>query len=173
MINSYLLSGLFAFMTFSAFAGLISERSAGHAFIIIGQAAEIGPTIITESWGFSPVKHGDPATLYSFVIPVPGILAQEYTAGILPEGACRLAVFYDKGGATEKALTDVIAKWRKRNGYELGLNDCVTFTNDVAKVLSLSTPDRVLALTPARFIRELAKKNGKSVGGERGRLTIP
>jgi hypothetical protein len=160
------------FVAFCARPGVITEGSAGHAFVIVGQSAEVGPTIITESWGFWPKKHSDPSTLFSFIVPVPGELAKEYTESKLPEGACRLAVFYDKGGSTEKALNGVISKWKKQNGYELGLNDCVTFTEDVAKALKLEVPDRATALTPARFIRELAHKNGKSVGGSGG-LTIP
>jgi hypothetical protein len=159
------------FVAFCARPGAITEGSAGHAFVIVGQSAEVGPTVITESWGFWPKKHSDPATLFSFVIPVPGGLAKEYTESKLPDGACRLAVFYDRGSATEKALNGVISKWKKQNGYELGLNDCVTFTEDAARALNLEVPDRAISLTPARFIRELAKRNGKSAEGVG--LTIP
>lgn len=136
-------------------ANWVDESATGHAFICVGLHLNSG--IKEECFGFYP-KTGGKGAVYG-----PGCVDSELNGkcGNHPITRFSNVVVSVKKTITEdqrRAIYAVGKEWSLKQ-FVLGWNDCVAFSNEVAKAAGLKTPTVTAATKPATYVQKLKDLN--------------
>lgn len=125
----------------------------GHAFVVFGQENEGRAMSTEEAWGQYP-KSSKKAWMGS----VPGGVVNEAMHGNSGSGYSRLIVRVNSD--QYRQAKGLLARWQRKDSYQLVAQDCVTFTAEVASTIGLKVPKRSQGgLLPATFIHSLIQQN--------------
>lgn len=136
-------------------ANWADQSMTGHAFICVGLHLNSG--IKEECFGFYP-KDGIKGSVYG-----PGCVDSELNGkcGEHPITRFSNVVVSVKKKITEdqrRAVYAVGKEWNAKR-FTLGWNDCVAFSNAVAKAAGLNTPTVTAATKPATYVQKLKELN--------------
>ena len=128
-----------------------------HAFVALEKEDGKGHRTQVEAWGFYPDP--DVSTTRAATRVVRGVVLDEVLATkALPRAVETLVAYVTT--RQWNAVKDVIDRWRCNGSYRLFEKDCVTFVDEVARVLRLQTPPRGwLTSRPVDYLRRIIELN--------------
>lgn len=134
-----------------ATAGGDDDRTPGHAFMCIAVPLKSG--VKEDCYGFYSKSGG------KGVIGGPGIVRDEIGDG-RPTRFSEVAVSVKKKISPDqrKALLALAEKWNSMR-YELALNNCIDFVQQVAAATGMKLPDRKRYVLPKTYVQALAALN--------------
>jgi hypothetical protein len=132
-----------------------AHGSLGHAFVAWGAEDSTGELSWVTAYGFRsahPLLNG-----VGLLGAVPGSLVEEDMSSV--HSADERLIVYVPKSAYDQTLS-VRNGWKDQDPeYQIAVNDCVTFTNTIAKTLGLAVPARSSALLPQTYLPKLMKLN--------------
>jgi len=127
----------------------------GHAFVCLEEERIVG--LREDCYGFYPRKSG------KALVGGPGVVDSEFDfANHPPARFSKIQASITKPISNDSRIRilDFIKAFDK--SFTLNAANCVTFTNEVAKLAGLRTPDSTNFTTPASYVQKLRELNSGS-----------
>ena len=122
----------------------------GHAFVMFHWGDEVSRSSRFEGAGFYP---GENDSNLKAAFGGTGVLENDTWT----DSEKILSVQINK--PSFDAAQAVRAEWKRPTPYFLGISDCTTFVAEVAEIIGLNMPSRILAPYPIEYVTELIQLN--------------
>jgi hypothetical protein len=131
-----------------------------HVYVTFGKEDEAAKMSTMSYVGFYPADSGtNKNDIYDFIVRgVHGQLSDEDRATLAHPPVHQLIARVD---ASQMQAAEAVRdqRWKEDKTYRYGINDCVSFANEVAKAAGIKTPSTVLNPSPLRYVKAIVAAN--------------
>ncbi|MGY3687364.1 hypothetical protein ACXAAV_11880 [Vibrio coralliilyticus] len=135
-----------------------AAKSPGHAYISLFAKHDISKNVCSPPAGFGQYPHPDAPFLAMFKEGNANGFKNEELSEIIPVRELQVRITHE----AYLNIQRIVTKWRTQP-YQLGISDCISFVEEVAKTTPwLNVPQRNLLNLPYSYLTELINANIES-----------